>query len=225
MLSSCALSNEKDKVKWTWEKFGKFSVKSMYKHRFSLETNNTNKRLWEAKIPLKIKIFMWLIHGNAILTKDNLSRRNWQGDKRCFFCNVYERIEDLFFYCYVARYIQSLIAHIMGANCRPSSFEQFWIWVNRYISNNKKIHFVGLLAICWAFWKTRNTIHFEKKQIKSPTKIICLASSFLTYCAGLSKEVDKQVLEARAEAMKQAALHFHPTQDTRTVENGTILLQ
>jgi hypothetical protein len=25
--------------------------------------------------------------------------------------------------------------------------------------------------------------------------------------------------------MKQAALHFHPTQDTRTVDNGTILLQ
>jgi hypothetical protein len=83
--------------------------------------------------------------------------------------------------------------------------------VNRYLSYNKTIHFVGLSAICWAVWKTRNTIHFEKKQVKCPTEIICLASSFLTYWAGRSKESDKQALEARAEAMKEAALHFHPT--------------
>jgi hypothetical protein len=67
----------------------------------------------------------------------------------------------------------------MRANCRPCSFDQFWIWVDRYISSNKRIHFVGLSAICWAIWKIRNVIHFEKKQVKSPTKIICLAPSFL----------------------------------------------
>jgi hypothetical protein len=84
MLPACALSNEKDLVKWTWEKSGTFSVKSMYKHLFSLDINNPNKKPWEAKIPMKVKIFMWLICANAILTKDNLSRKNWQGDKRCF---------------------------------------------------------------------------------------------------------------------------------------------
>jgi hypothetical protein len=47
----------------------------MYKHLFCWETNNPNKKLWEAKIPMKVKIFMWLIHENAILTEDNLSRR------------------------------------------------------------------------------------------------------------------------------------------------------
>jgi hypothetical protein len=66
MLAACAHSNEKDMVKWTWEKFGKFYVKSMYKHLFSLETNNPNKKLWEAKIPMEVKIFMWLIHEDAI---------------------------------------------------------------------------------------------------------------------------------------------------------------
>jgi hypothetical protein len=84
MLAACALSNEKDLVKWTWEKSGTFSVKSMYTHLFSLDINNPNKKPWEAKIPMKVMIFMWLICANAILTKDNLSRKNWQGDKRCF---------------------------------------------------------------------------------------------------------------------------------------------
>jgi hypothetical protein len=127
MLAACALSNEKDLVKWTWEKSGTFSVKSMYTHLFSLDINNPNKKPWEAKIPMKVMIFMWLICANAILTKDNLSRKNWQGDKRCFFCNVFESIEHLFFDCYMARYIWSLVAYIVGADCRPSSFDQFWV--------------------------------------------------------------------------------------------------
>jgi hypothetical protein len=54
MLAACALSNEKDRVKWIWEKTGNFSVKSMYKHLFSLQTNKPNKKLWEAKIPMKV---------------------------------------------------------------------------------------------------------------------------------------------------------------------------
>jgi hypothetical protein len=32
MLSACALSSEKDRVKWIWGKSGTFSVKSMYNH-------------------------------------------------------------------------------------------------------------------------------------------------------------------------------------------------
>jgi hypothetical protein len=125
----------------------------------------------------------------------------------------------------MARYIWSLIAYIVGANCRPSSFDQFWVWVDIFLRNNKKIHFVGLSAICWAVWKTRNTIHFEKKSIRSPTEIICLASSFIIYWAGLQKESDRQALEAGTEAMKEVALHFHPTQEAGAVDNGAVLLQ
>jgi mannosylglycoprotein endo-beta-mannosidase len=226
MLFTCALSNEKDRVKWVWEKSGAFSVKSMYNHLFRSERNDPKKALWKAKIPMKVKIFMWLVDANAILTKDILSRKNWQGDKRCFFCNVFESIEHLFFDCYMSRYIWSLVAHIMGAVCRPSSFEQFWVWVDRYMHNYKKVHMVGLSAICWAVWKSRNAIHFEKKAIRSPTEIICLASSLLIYWAGLQKdESTKQALEAGAEAMKETALHFHPSQDAGAVDNGVLLLQ
>jgi hypothetical protein len=45
--------------------------------------------------------------------------------------------------------------------------------------NNKKIHMAGLAAVCWAMSKTRNNVCFEKAPIKSPTEIVCLASSFI----------------------------------------------
>jgi hypothetical protein len=47
-------------------------------------------------MPLKTKVFMWLINQNAILTKDNLMRRNWQGDLNCSFCNLNESINHMF---------------------------------------------------------------------------------------------------------------------------------
>jgi hypothetical protein len=36
---------------------------------------------------------------NAILTKENLAKRNWQGDKRCSFCTENENMTHLFFEC------------------------------------------------------------------------------------------------------------------------------
>ena len=47
---------------------------------------------------------------------------------------------------------------------------------------------IGLAPICWAIWKTRNNNCFEQKLISSPMEIVCLASSFLKYWAGLHKE-------------------------------------
>jgi hypothetical protein len=81
---------------------------------------------------------------------------------------------------------------------------------------------VGLAAVCWALWKTRN-VCFEKKMIKSPTEIVCMAVSFLSFWAGLQKDGDKEALEAGAEALKNAALFFHPG-DATTPDNGIVLL-
>jgi hypothetical protein len=37
---------------------------------------NVTHEIWHMKIPLKIKIFMWYLKREVILTKDNLAQRN-----------------------------------------------------------------------------------------------------------------------------------------------------
>jgi hypothetical protein len=64
-----------------WGKNGHFSVKSQYKLLCETETEVRNKIIWKAKILLKIKVFMWLVKLNAILTRDNLARRDGRGIK------------------------------------------------------------------------------------------------------------------------------------------------
>uniref|UniRef100_A0A453NT51 Reverse transcriptase zinc-binding domain-containing protein n=1 Tax=Aegilops tauschii subsp. strangulata TaxID=200361 RepID=A0A453NT51_AEGTS len=36
-------------------------------------------RIWKVKVPLRIKIFMWFVHKEVILTKENLIKRRWVG--------------------------------------------------------------------------------------------------------------------------------------------------
>jgi hypothetical protein len=186
----------------------------MYSHLCSSVPGNPHTKLWKAKIPLKIKIFMWLVENNSILTRDNLSRRGWQGDQRCAFCLENESIIHLYFDCSMARYIWSLIAYVVGANVD--------IWAKRFLPLGGKFLYVGLAAICWALWRTRNNICFDNKVVRSPTEIICLASSFIPYWAELQPEGDRQKLEDGA-ALKEAALHFHP-HEAQAGDTGVVLL-
>jgi hypothetical protein len=228
ILATCALGSEKDKPIWIWEKNKQFSVKTMYAHLCGADIEKPNKKMWKAKIPLKIKIFMWLMQHDAILTKDNLIKRKWQGDKSCRFCRMDESVTHLFFDCSLARYVWSLVALVIGADCRPSTLDQFWEWCDRFLPRNKNIHMVGLAVVCWTIWQTRNLVCFEKKQVRSPTEIICLPSSFITYWAGLQKEETKLNLEMGAEALKEAALHHHHQAEEHAGQidsgAGTVLL-
>jgi hypothetical protein len=74
---------------------------------------------------------------------------------------------------------------------------------------------VGLAAVCWAIWHTRNVVCFDEKRVQPPTEIICLTCAFLTYWAGLLKEGLKEQMIQGAEALKTTTLFFH-SQDMMT---------
>jgi hypothetical protein len=62
----------------------------------------------EVEIPLKIKIFMWLLNRNVLLTKDNLINRKWKGRKKYCFCDAEKSIDHLFLSCPIAKLFGAL---------------------------------------------------------------------------------------------------------------------
>ena len=63
-------------------------------------------------------------------------------------------------------------------------------------SGGGAVYTSGCSAVCWAIWKYRNKVCFDKKIIKSPLEIITLVCSFLTYWAGLyNTETQGKILE------------------------------
>jgi hypothetical protein len=75
-----------------------FLVKSLYQALMRVEVPNSNKKLWKIKVPPKIKVFLWYLRKDVLLTKDNLIRHNWNDNKSCVFCHKDETILHLFFF-------------------------------------------------------------------------------------------------------------------------------
>jgi hypothetical protein len=185
---------------------GKFSVKSVYNAMASNDSGPYHKKIWKGKIPAKIKIFLWLMMNNAVLTKDNLLKRKWVGDPSCYFCKKNETVSHFFFQCSTTKSVWAIVAKSIGANNVPRSLEQCWAWCDKWLPNGKQFHVVGVAAICWAIWKTRNKACFDGKLLNDPISVICDACVLIGYWAGLFAEGDKESLVDGANTMLAIAL-------------------
>jgi hypothetical protein len=102
------------------------------------------------KVPLKIKIFLWYLRRGMILTKDNLTKRNWPGSKKCCFCHSDETINHLFFQCKFACAIWLVIQ--VASNLYPSSraANMFGNWLlppSDYLGPNPKFSFSEIFRL------------------------------------------------------------------------------
>ena len=75
-LMEVNLSNEKDIFIWKLNPSGIFTVKSMYLDLMNGHARFLKKYLWKLKIPLKIKIFMWFLSENVLLSVIGMDVKN-----------------------------------------------------------------------------------------------------------------------------------------------------
>jgi hypothetical protein len=213
-LNNFHLNENKDVPCWKWTTSKRFTVKSVYEHLTRHDIGPDYKRVWKAKIPervkifmwLRVKIFMWLMEQNAILTKNNMLSRNWHGDPCCYFYDKPENMDHLMFECPIAKVVWGLIGICFHQNSRPLSFTQYWDWIPLALPGGDRVYMVGLAAVCWAIWKGRNKTCFEKKQIKNPGEILFAACAFLRYWAGLQNEETRQLINSGVDLMMRTAM-------------------
>lgn len=176
---------DKDVVFWGLSKNAKYSTKSMYKWLEKPLYGCNYRWIWEAKLPLKIQIFLWQMAQDAVLTRAVMKRKKWPGNPVCSFCNNVETASHLFFTCPVARVAWRAVGVVLGTDLCPNNTWQFYVWCNMFLPNGARFYTVGLAAVTWAIWLARNKATFEKQLIKSPSEIVFSACSFLLYWAGL----------------------------------------
>jgi hypothetical protein len=105
---------------------------------------------------------MWYLYKGVILTKDNLARRQWQGDQKCCFCSLNESIQHLLFYCHFAKFIWRIIQVFSNLLSPTSVHNMFTGWLEGIDRKLKSQILVGASAIYWTIWLTRNDIVFDK---------------------------------------------------------------
>jgi hypothetical protein len=163
-LINVELTNEKDILTWNLTTSGTFTVKSMYLDLLNDDTKYLKKYIWKMKVPLKIKVFMWFLHRKVILTKDNLARRNWNGDKSCCFCDNKESIQHLFFECPLAKIIWCITHMTFGLVPPKNVSHLFGNWLKVIPKNDLVQIRVGVCAVIWAIWNSRNAMSLTNRK-------------------------------------------------------------
>ena len=157
-----------DTLYWRWSSVGKFTVHSFYQWlEFGGIKNITFKTIWLSKMPLKIKIFLYLLKRDKILTKGNLIKRGWQGDPSCPFCGEFESTDHLFVQCAFVNSIWQWIGSHNNFFFAGTVMDDVW-FLNACIPL-KHIPLVEFVrgAVLWIIWLERNKICFQETCIPS----------------------------------------------------------
>jgi hypothetical protein len=134
----------------------------MYLHLLHSHPPFRHKKIWKLIVPLKIKIFLWFLQKEVILTKDNLAQKNRKGGQKCIGCNLNEMVKHLFMDCHYVRMVWRMVYLATGLTQPKSIRHMFGSWLSNQNSKIRALIWVGIAALCWAIWKTRNDIIFHK---------------------------------------------------------------
>jgi hypothetical protein len=156
------LNEHKDSFVWTCSK--KFSVKNLYNDVLMRTGTPFKCQTWKAKIPLKIKFFLWYLRKGVILNKDNLAKRQWKGCTCCCFCSKNETVHHLFFDGPMARLMWSAISIMFGIKQPANTSHLFGPWLRSFSHKQRNLVLVGVAAFCWALWLSRNVVVFHKSK-------------------------------------------------------------
>jgi hypothetical protein len=152
-------TEHKDCFLWTVNKT--FSVKKLYNDVILSTGARANCWAWKAKIPLKIKVFLWFLKNGVVLTKDNLVKRRWKGCIKCCFCAQQETVQHLFFDCPMAKLVWGCVAFAFGINKPINVQHLFGPWLRSFSKEQRNLVLIGMTALCWAIWISRNDLVFN----------------------------------------------------------------
>lgn len=199
------LAEQSDSIRWILTKNGVFSVKSMYSHLINTGILPTSVPIWRIKVPLRIKIFMWFIHKGVILTKDNLLKRSWRGRPNCCYCEQNETIKHLFIECPLAKLLWRTIQIAFNISPPICVGSIFTTWLNGVDAKISKLIGVGICALFWAIWNTRNDMIFNGKNFNNFLQVIYRATSWIRTWSLLSHAEYRDLMDIGCNRWEMAA--------------------
>lgn len=105
-LSTLSFTHATDKIAWKWETSGSFTVRSLYEFLNFRGVALIKPTLrWHLHIPYRIRVFMWLVANNRILTKVKLQFKGWSRCTAYQFCREEKDIYHLFLKCHLAQHL------------------------------------------------------------------------------------------------------------------------
>jgi hypothetical protein len=131
------------------------------------------EEIWNAKIPLKVRNFLWMVFQGRVQTTDNLSKKAWKGENKCKICLEEESVDHLIFTCPLSAFIWSVIKEGLNWERLSRSVKKFndECLLQRGDKLNSMLFFL-FGEVCWTIWLNRNDFIFKNKIIPNPNAIL-----------------------------------------------------
>lgn len=128
LLEGVVLSSGRDRVYWALESSNKYYAKSLYKN---LTTGGVRDMrmlaIWSCDIPLKVKIFMWMVAHDRIQSAIQLKKKKWAGPAECSASDKTETTDHILFQCHIAVFLWYFVRNVFGWQKSPTSCEDFLV--------------------------------------------------------------------------------------------------
>jgi hypothetical protein len=86
----------------------------------------------------------------------------------------------------------------------------FGPWLRSFSKRQRNLVLVGIAALCWVVWISRNDLVFHKSQYKSILQVMFRATFWIRSWAILSKENKRVILKEGCRKLETVALQiFH----------------
>lgn len=152
---------------WGWSSTSIISCSSAYKalHNRGI-LDSYQKSLWRIKVPLKVKIFIWLMLDKKILTQDVLIYRGCNVGTGWHLCqqDMVETRDHILWDCvYVVNFWRGLMMQYNIAWQGVQNIRQVWLIVGRAMLQSQRLKWNVIWAAgAWALWRERNRRVFFK---------------------------------------------------------------
>ncbi|KAL8104689.1 hypothetical protein AgCh_028771 [Apium graveolens] len=165
ILSIQIKRSDNDSWFWSHDSMGQYTVKSAYdiirRRAIGNQASNNSglwNKIWNLKIPLKVKHFVRRAARDCLPTKERLIIRKVEVDSKCPVCNI---ADETVFHTLVLCPVAQLCWQKMGYDNRSSSCLEDWIV--EILQNSRCQERNKVFMVAWAIWKNRNDIVWNQK--------------------------------------------------------------
>uniref|UniRef100_A0A803QI56 Reverse transcriptase n=1 Tax=Cannabis sativa TaxID=3483 RepID=A0A803QI56_CANSA len=180
------ISHGNDKLTWSYESSGIYSVKSGYNllqkihGRWDGNEDDLTKfwtKFWKQKIPPKVKNLVWRAARECLPTLQQLKIKRVDVQTSCPVCHSEdESVIHALITCTKVKQVWDRVGiGITTAAAEPENFLDWFVAAFTAAEAEKKLL---LPVLCWAIWSARNDVVWQKKSVTAAS-IVVLATGYL----------------------------------------------
>ncbi|KAJ3703386.1 hypothetical protein LUZ61_007091 [Rhynchospora tenuis] len=148
---------------WRWTNSGIYTSASAYTILFNPRISSPyHRKLWKLRVPPKVKIFIWLLLQDRLLTQSNLLLRNWPTNEGCPCClaGPLKTAHHLFLDCPLASSIWTSVQQLFNFPTLLLIDDLLAFWLTNRSTLGSEWDTIWA-ATNWTIWKERNNRIFN----------------------------------------------------------------